>query len=85
MQAHLIRALKPGEWASVSIGYDYGGENTLNGIDKDDRKQNIGWALSYSYPINRQTGIKIAYIGTRTKESTGLDSETLAVGGAFAW
>ena len=84
-QAHLIRALTPGKWVSVSVGYNYGGENTLNGVDKDDKKQNIGWALSYSYPINRQTGIKIAYIGTRTKESTGFDSETLAIGGAFAW
>lgn len=84
-QAHLIRALKPGEWASVSVGYNYGGEYTLNGVDKDDRKQNIGWALSYSFPINRQSGIKVAYIGTRTKESNGFDSETLAIAGAFAW
>ena len=84
-QAHLIRALSPGKWASVSMGYNYGGENTLNGVNKDDRRQNFGWALSYSFPINRQAGMKIAYIGTRSKESTGFDSETLAFGGAFAW
>lgn len=84
-QAHLIRALSPGKWVSVSAGYNYGGENSVNGVDKNDRKQNIGWALSYSHPINRQAGIKIAYIGARTRESTGLDSDTWVIGGGFVW
>jgi hypothetical protein len=85
LHAHVIRNFRPGQWVGVSIAYDNGGENTLNGIDKKDKKQNIGWALSYSHPITPQTGIKIAYIGTRTKKSTGFDSETLAVSAAFAW
>jgi len=85
VHGHLIRALSPGEWLALSVGYDYGGENTLNGIDKNDTKQDIAWKLSYSYPINRTSGIKISYLNTRTKELTGLDSETLIAAMSFAW
>ena len=84
-QAHLIRKLGPGEWASFSLGYNYGGENTVDGDDKDNKRQNFGWALGYSYPISRTAGIKISYINSQSQESTGLDSESLVAGVAFAW
>lgn len=67
------------------MGYNYGGENRLNGENKGDTLQNIGWKLSYSYPLNRASGFKISYLGTRTRESTGLDTDTLAVSLTFAW
>ena len=83
--AHLIRRLRPGESLSLSLGYNYGGENTIDGIDKDNLSQNTGWALKYAYPISSQSGINIAYINSRTKESTGIDTETLTLALVFAW
>jgi hypothetical protein len=83
--ANFIRDLSPGEWASVSAGYNTGGESTLNGVDKDDNKQNIAWALRYRYPFNRTSGIKFSYISTRTQEDTGFDSDTVAFGTVFFW
>jgi len=77
VHGHLIHTFRPGLWVSGSVGYDYGGENKLNGIEKDDNKQDIGWGLSFAYPINRQAGFKATYIGSRKLESTGLDSDTL--------
>jgi hypothetical protein len=47
--------------------------------------QDIGWALTYAHPLNRQAGIKIKYIGTRTQESTGSDSDTVLTTLSFAW
>jgi len=85
VHGHLIRTFSPGLWASVSLGYDYGGEKTINGIDKDDKQQNIAWKFSFAYPINRASGVKVSYIGTRTEESTGFDSETLAASLSLAW
>ena len=82
---HLMRSFKPGQWLGVSIGSEYGGEYTLNGVDKNDKKLNIGWALSYAHPVTRQAGIKLKYFGTRRKELTGFDSETLILSGVFAW
>jgi hypothetical protein len=42
-----------------------------------NRKGNLLWALSFGYPITRQWGVKTAYIGTRTSEPTGVDSDTI--------
>ena len=85
IHAHLTHTFRPGLSLGAAIGYDYSGESTINGIDKDDIKQDVGWALRLSYPINRQSGINVAYIGTRKLESTGLDSDTLTAGLSFSW
>jgi hypothetical protein len=85
IHGHLIHTFKPGQWASVSAGYDYGGEISVDGEDKDDTKQNVAWKLSYAHPMNRSLGIKVSYLGTRTQESTGFDSDTLAGSLTFMW
>jgi len=85
LHSHIIYTFKPGQWASLSAGYDYGGENKINGVDKDDTIQDIGLKLSYSHPLNRYLGVKVSYLGTRTQESTGADSDTLAVSMSFVW
>ena len=85
IHGHLIYTFRPGLWVSASAGYDYGGESTINGVDKDDTKQDVGWALSLAYPLNRQTGIKATYVGSRKLESTGLDSDTLFASLSFSW
>jgi len=54
-------------------------------VDKNDRMQDIGWALNCAYPINRQSGIKIKCVGVRTLESTGSDSDTVLATLSFAW
>ncbi len=82
---HALRSFSPGQWVGVGIGYEFGGEHKLNGIDKDDKKKNFGWALAYRHPITRQIGVKVKYVGIRANASTGFDSESLAVSVAFAW
>jgi hypothetical protein len=85
IHGHLIYTFRPGLWVSASAGYDNGGENTINGVKKDDNKQDVGWALSFACPINRQAGIKATYIGSRKLESTGLDSDTLIASLSLSW
>lgn len=85
LNSHLIYTLRPGFWAGLSGGYNYGGRSTIDGIRKDDRKQFVAWALSFGCPITRQFGAKLAYIGTRTRESSGMDSDTVAVGLSAFW
>ena len=83
--AHVIYTHRPGFWLGASLGYDYGGENTIDGEEKDNHKQDIGWAISAAYPINRASGIKLAYINTRTQENTGFDSDSLVVSASYLW
>jgi len=84
-QTHLIYTFRPGLWAAASAGYGYGGESTVNGVDKNDRRENLAWALSLGYPITRQLGVKVAYLGTRTQESVGQDTDSIAVGFSIFW
>jgi hypothetical protein len=45
----------------------------------------LAWALGFGFSVSRHLGLKIAYVGTRTQESTGFDSDTLVVGAAAFW
>ncbi len=85
LHGHLIYTFRPGLWIGAGFGWDYGGEVSINGVDKDDTKQDIGWALSFAYPINSSSGFKVKYISTRAQEETGFDSTTLAVSLSFLW
>ena len=85
IHGHLIHTFRPGFWAGVSFGYDLGGESTINGIDKNDRRQDIGFAFNLAYPLNRFSGIKVGYIRTRTQESVGNDTDTLTAVFSILW
>ena len=85
IHGHLIYTFRPGLWAGASVGYDYGGRSTVEREKKDDRKQNVLWALSFGFFVNRYLSFKVAYIGTRTQESTGYDSESFIIGLNSFW
>ena len=85
IHGHLIYTFRPAFWASASAGYNYGGKSTVDGTKKDDFKQNLAWALAFGFPVSRHFGLKIAYVSTRTQESTGFDSDSFVVGAAAFW
>jgi len=85
IHGHLIHTFRPGLWTGVSAGYDYGGESTINSIDKDDRRQNVAFAFNFAYPINRYSGIKVAYAKTLTQEDVGIDTDTITAGLSILW
>ena len=84
-QIHLVYTFRPGLWAAASAGYGYGGESTVNGVEKNDRRENLAWAISFGYPITRQLGVKVVYLASRTKESVGQDTDSIGVGFAIFW
>ena len=85
IQAHLVYTFRPGIWTAASAGYGYGGESTVSGVEKNDRKENLAWALSFGYSITRQLGVKVVYLATRTQESTGQDTDSIAAGFSIFW
>jgi hypothetical protein len=84
-QTHLVYTFRPGLWVGSGIGYGYGGESSVNGIEKNDRKGNLAWALNFGYPVTRQFGIKVSYLGLRTQEPVGYDSDSIAAALSFFW
>jgi hypothetical protein len=85
IHGHLTYTFQPGLWASMSAGYSYGGRKTVDGTKKDDRREDLSWALSLGVPITRHLGVKMAYIGTRKQEVVGMDSDSLTVGISSYW
>ncbi|RKZ96435.1 MAG: transporter [Gammaproteobacteria bacterium] len=84
IHGHIVHTFRPGVLATVSLGVDYGGEATINGVNKENKKKDIGWAASFTYPIERII-LKATYIGTRSQEDTGFDSDTVSAGFSFYW
>ena len=84
-QSHLIYTFSPGFWLGVSAGYYFGGESTVDGVEKDDRKENVSWALSLGHPIGSKSNVKLVYLQTRNQELVGLDTDTFAVALSTRW
>jgi hypothetical protein len=82
IQTHLIYTFRPGFWTAASAGYGYGGESTVSGLEKNDRRETLAWALSFGFPITRQLGVKVIYLATRSQKSIGQDTDS--IGGAFS-
>lgn len=84
-QGHIWYTFRPGLWVGAGAGFGYGAQSTINGVAEDDRREVLGFVASFSYPLSRDWGVKIAYAGRRRQVSTGNDSDTIAVGFAYAW
>jgi hypothetical protein len=82
IQTHLIYTFRPEFWTAASAGYGYGGESTVSGLEKNDRRETLAWALSFGFPITRQLGVKVIYLATRSQKSIGQDTDS--IGGAFS-
>ena len=79
LQAHVIYSFRPGLWVSVSTGYGWGGEATVNGDAKENPSGNWLSALSFGFPIDRKQGVKIALLRGRSQKSTGSDIDSLVL------
>jgi len=85
IQGHVVYYFRPSVWISGGFAYGIGQESTIDGENKDDRKQNLVFALSAGYSVTRNFGIKVGYLGTRALVDTGLDFDSIVVGATFFW
>lgn len=85
IQAHVVYNFRPGLWGAASAAYGYGGESTVNGQAKRDRRGNLLFALALGYPITQRFGVSVRYIGSRSQESVGHDSDQIVVSFSVFW
>ena len=74
-----------GLWISGGAGYGFGGQSSIDGVPKDDRKGFLVVCVSAGVPITRSMGIKVSYFNSVTQESTGFDSNTIAAAISVLW
>lgn len=72
-------------WAGLSAAYTYGGETAVNGVDSDDLDENLIFSLSAGFPLYGPLSGKLAYVGSRTQEDTGMDSDSVVVAVSLTW
>jgi hypothetical protein len=85
VQSHINYTIRPGVWLSSGVGYGVGGENTINGVSKNDRGENLAFTASAGYSISRNMGFKLGYVGIRTHSHTGFDSNSIAMSFSVVW
>ncbi|MDJ0958528.1 MAG: transporter [Arenicellales bacterium] len=79
IQGHVVYTFRPGLWTSVSAGYGFGGESSVNDVARNDKHDNYFWALTLGVPLTRHQRIKLAYAGVRTNNLVGVDSHNLLI------
>ena len=85
LNSHVIYNFNRAMWGGVSFGIDFGKESTVDGIKKNDKKENLAWVISYGYSINERLSLKCAYIETKKQEATGLDSKSFLISASTYW
>jgi hypothetical protein len=85
IQAHADYTFRPGLWVGGGVGYGLGAKSTVDGVRKDNQTNGLAWLISLGVPINRQWGVKFAYLGGRTLTSVGSDTDTFAATTSVLW
>ena len=83
VQGHVIYTFRPGLWASLSTAYGTGWDTTVNEVEKELEIDKWITALSVGIPINRQQGLKVAWVRSRTQNDTGSDMDSINVGWSY--
>lgn len=84
-QGHVIYAIKPGVWASLSAGYAIGGRSSINGDNKFDERRQPYFSVSFGMALSPKQGIKIAFLHSETNRTIGSDINAIAVGWSYFW
>ena len=80
LQAHTVYADPQGWWVSLGAAYDWGGRSTIDGVAKDDYREDLLYGASAGLVINRQLSLQVAYVANRSQTRVGSDTENLALG-----
>ena len=85
VQGHIVYHFLPTLWLGGGLAYGIGQEATVDGDNKDDRKENVLFSLSTGYSITRNFALKVGYLGTRSLADTGIDFDSFLVSATFFW
>ena len=79
LQTHLVYTSPQHWWISIGAAHDWGGESSINGDKKDDERRDRLYGISAGLPIGSRSGVKVAYVGSRSNEEVGKDSDSVAL------
>lgn len=77
LQGHLIRSFSSQAWGALSLGYSWGGESTVDGLSKDDRRGDLLYSVSIGFPVGKSQALKLVYLRADTQVSVGSETDNL--------
>lgn len=79
LQTHLNYQSSQRWWVSLGAAYDWGGESRINEVEKNDKQRDLLYGISAGLPIGSRSSVKLAYIGSRTYEGAGQDTDSIVL------
>ena len=84
LQGHVSYTIRPRLWMALDSTYYFGGQSTVGGVRKADRKENSRLGITMSLPIGARQSLKVSWSeGASTR--TGNDFSTWGVAWQYAW
>jgi len=84
VQGHVSYTIRPRLWLAIDSTYYFGGQSTVNGVVKADRKENSRLGVTMSLPMGARQSLKMSWSeGASTR--TGNDFSTWGIGWQYAW
>ncbi|UCD61837.1 MAG: transporter [Flavobacteriaceae bacterium] len=85
IKGDLTRAFnKQGMWLAFSMGYAYGGVNTINDVKRDVTISQLRLGLTYALPFGRKHTLKFV-AGSGIRFQQGSDFDVVSVGYQYRW
>jgi len=83
LQTHIVYTARQHWWVSVGAAHGWGGENKINGENKDDERRDLLYGLSGGLPIGSHASAKLAYVANRSSKAVGKDTDSVVLGYSF--
>jgi hypothetical protein len=80
LQAHTVYAAPSGWWVSPGAAYDWGGRSAVEGVVKDDYREDLLYGVSAGLAISRQLSVQLAYVANRPQTAIGSNTNNVALG-----
>ncbi len=85
IQLHGIYMFRPGIWAAVSAGKGWGGETSLNGLEKNDTQDNTRFGTTLAFPLKTpHSGLRLTWTNGITTRY-GANFTSFAVAYTYIW
>jgi hypothetical protein len=84
LQGHLIYTRPSGLWFAVTGTWYGGGRTSIDGVDKDDRQENVRVGVTAAVPVTRHSSIKV-FASTGAYSRTNSDFDLLGVAYQYRW
>ncbi len=85
VQGNILYRFQPNLWVAAGAGYTIGAESTVNGVENDDRRENILLGAAVGYSVVPWLGVTLKYIRSDSQREIGTDSNRYIVSLSTFW